>query len=334
MKRLRRIGLVLLFALGIRSGLSAQDPSILLEKGIYAEETLGNLSDAIGIYQQVVLADTASRATSVLALFRLGMCYQKSGRADQAQATFAKLLKQFPEQQGLIAQIPGISNGPVALRPAPWTDREVLQFLIRFKRGNQIGTLTYKFESAVDSGKMAWNVQSIQNGGTQYTSVLIDAATFLPLSSVVDEGATNRNYQAKYGSRQIDLVISGSSSKQKTFQLNRTTYDEQQLIQILRCLPLQEGYQIAIPTFSSNHNNALVDAQIAVVAREIITVPAGTFNCYKTILTRGNQSPSSTYWISADSHSYVVKFSENRLISGTVPVLVDLELNSIGIDEK
>ena len=122
MKRLRRIGLVLLFALGIRSGLSAQDPSILLEKGIYAEETLGNLNDAIGIYQQVVLADTSSRATSALALFRLGMCYQKSGRADQAKTAFSKLLKEYPEQQDLILNIPSISAGSLTLRPAPWTD--------------------------------------------------------------------------------------------------------------------------------------------------------------------------------------------------------------------
>jgi tetratricopeptide (TPR) repeat protein len=331
MKRVRRIELVLLFALGIRSGYSAQDPLILLEKGIYAEETLGNLNDAIGIYQQVVIADTASRATSALALFRLGMCYQKSGRADQAQATFAKLLKQYPEQQDLIAQIPGISTGPVALRPAPWANGESLQLLIKFPSGLQAGTLIYKFDSTVDSGRMAWRVQSIQNV-IQNASVLIDAATFLPIGSLVDERSTGRQYQANYGSRQIDLAITGSSFKQKTFPLNRTTYDEQQLIQILRCLSLQEGYQIAIPTFSSNHNNALVDVQIAVVAKEIITVPAGTFDCYKTILTRGNQSPLSTYWISADSHSYIIKVHENRLMGGTVPILVHMELSSIGVD--
>ena len=53
MKHLRRIGLVLIFVLLSSSAFAAQDPAELMEKAIYAEETLGNLSEAIGIYQQV-----------------------------------------------------------------------------------------------------------------------------------------------------------------------------------------------------------------------------------------------------------------------------------------
>jgi hypothetical protein len=329
MKRPRRIGLVLFFALGIRPGLSAQDPSMLLEKGIYAEETLGNLNDAIGIYQQVVLADTASRATSALALFRLGMCFQKSGSADQAHATFAKLQKQFPEQQGLIAQIPGIPKSPVALRPAPWADGEFLQMSIQLAKGASFGTLTYQFESALDSGKMAWWIRSIQSGGAQYASALIDAAGFFPISSLVTESYAGREYRTKYGSQQIEFAITGNASLQKTFQTIGTTYDDQQLVQILRCLPLAEGFQIAIPIFG--YYTGLTDAQIAVSAKEKITVPAGTFDCYKVSLTRGNQSPSSTYWISADSHSYVVKANETILLGGTTRRLVEMELSVIGI---
>ena len=334
MKHLKRIGLVLLFALGISSVLAAQDPSILLEKAIYTEETLGNLNDAIGIYQQVVLADAASRATSALALFRLGMCFQKSGRADQAQTAFAKLLKQFPEQQGLVAQIPGISRGPVALRPAPWADGEFLQMSIQLASGIRVGTLLYKFASAVDSGKMAWWIQSVQSGGAQYTSALIDAASFIPISSLVTESYVGREYRARYGSQQIEYVISGSASKQTTFQSVGITYDEQQLVQILRCLPLSEGFQIAIPIFAYNSSEALIDTKIAVMAKEKITVPAGTFDCYKVALTRGNQSPSSTYWISADSHSYVVKANETILLSGTTRRLVEMELSVIGVAGK
>jgi hypothetical protein len=67
------------------------------------------------------------------------------------------------------------------------------------------------------------------------------------------------------------------------------------------------------------------------VAKEKIIVPAGMFDCYKIVLTRGNQSPSTTYWISADSHSYIVKAKDNMLLAGTVRRIVELELNSIGI---
>jgi hypothetical protein len=76
------------------------------------------------------------------------------------------------------------------------------------------------------------------------------------------------------------------------------------------------------------------DARIEVVAKERLTVPAGTFDCYKTIVTRGNQSPSSIYWISDDIHAYLVKASENRLWGGTVYRLFNLELASVGIAGK
>jgi hypothetical protein len=330
MKRLKWIGLVLPLVLGISSFLCAQDPSILLEKAIYAEETLGNLNDAIGLYQQVVAAADASRTTSALAQFRLGMCYLKSGSTEQAQAAFAKLLRLYPEQQDLIALIPPPSSGQLELKPAPWVDGEILLLSIKLKSGGQVGDLTYKFESTMESGRMAWKVRSIQSRGIQHTSVLADAASFLPISSLVVD-TTGRQYQARYGSQQIEYVMTmDGASQKKTFQLIRTTYDDQQLIQILRCLPLQEGFQITFPIFSSNSNDAMVDAKIAVVAKERITVPAGTFDCYKIIVTRGNRSPSSTYWISADNHSYIVKVNENRLLGGTVPLPVDLELSSFG----
>jgi hypothetical protein len=329
MKRLGQIGLVLLLVLGIRSFLCAQNPSNLLEKAIYTEETLGNLSDAIVLYQQAAAATEATRPTSALALFRLGMCYQKSGSAEKAQAAFAKLSKLYPEQRDLILKIPAPASNELKLRPAPWANGEVLSLSIKAKSGLQVGNLVYRFESATDSGKMAWKVESIQSGGAQYTSALIDAASFLPISSLIKEGPTDREFQTKYGSKQVNYVIMGSASKKGAFQLSRITYDDQQLIQILRCLPLKEGFQITIPIFSSNSNDALIDAKIAVVAKEKITVPAGTFDCYKTILTRGNQSPSSTYWISTDSHSYIVKVNENRFLNGTIRVPLDMELNSI-----
>jgi tetratricopeptide (TPR) repeat protein len=107
MKLMKWTGLILIFALTGGSALSAQDPSVLLEKGIYEEETLGNLQEAISIYQRVAAAAEANRATAALALYRLGVCYQKSGRTTDAQAAFARLAKLYPEQKELLAKIPG-----------------------------------------------------------------------------------------------------------------------------------------------------------------------------------------------------------------------------------
>jgi hypothetical protein len=335
MKRIKRIGLVLLLLSGFGSALASQDPLVLLEKAIYTEETLGNLSGAIGLYQQLATDVNATRATSALALFRLGMCFQKIGNSEKAQATFSKLLNLYPEQKDVISLIPAPSHSAPGLKPAPWADGEVLQLSARIQGGYQIGTLTYRFDAAAESGRKTWNVQAIQSGGTLNASVLMDEATLIPIRSFAKEEGIGREFRAQYGPQQIEyfMAVNGESGE-TTIPLTRVTYDDLQLIPFLRCLPLQEGFQISIPILNSGSMPLLLDARIEVVAKETIAVPAGIFDCYKTIVTRGNQSPSSTYWISDDIHSYLVKARENRLWGGTVYRLFDLELSSIGIAGK
>jgi hypothetical protein len=325
MKHLKWIGLVLLFALGISSALFAQDPSVLLEKAIYTEETLGNLEDAIGIYQQVTAATDADREISSLALFRLGMCYQKSGRTNEAQAAFAKLSRLYPERRDLISKIPDTSSSQLALRPAPWVDGELLKLAIKVRSGQQAGTQFYRVESTQESGKMLWKLLSVQGALSlsQFTTVLMDAPTFAPISSKTFNYA-GEEYQALYGPQQVAYITtrSGSSNKRQ-LSLDQPTFDNEQLAYLLRCLPLREKFQITIP-ISNSSSASVLDGKIAVMAREEVTVPAGTFDCYKTNVTQGTQE--QTYWISADANSYIVK--EAR--SGTLI----LELSSVEIAEK
>jgi hypothetical protein len=336
MKRLKWIGPLLLFAVGFGSVLAAQDPSILLEKAIFAEETLGDLNAAIGLYQQIIADAEAARATSALALLRLGLCYQKSGSTEQAQGAFARLLKQYPEQQDLLAIIPLLPSNRLDLKPVPWAEGEELRLAIRFKGGLGAGGLVYRFQSAVEQGKTVWKVESSQNTGAYYDSAITDAASFVPIRSFVKEGKyTGREYRAEYGPQQVEwtMKMNGAITK-RTFPITKTTYDGQQLVQILRCLPLREGFQLTIPVFLSTSHETLVDATIAVVGRETVTVPAGSFDCFKTVLTRGNEPVPSIYWISDDAHAYIVKISESRLLGGTVRYPIDIDLISIGAEKQ
>ena len=335
MKQPKRIVPVLLLILGIGTALAAQDPLILLEKAIYTEEALGNLNEAIGLYQQIVADVEATRATSALALYRLGMCQLKNGDPQQAQAAFAKLLKQYADQHELIALIPLLPSNPLDLRPAPWLEGEELRLVIKFKGGLRAGDLFYRFKSGSEDGRAAWKLESSQNTGAYYAAALADATTFAPISSIIQEGSTGREYYAGYNPQQIDWHMKlNSAITKKRFPITETTYDSQQLLQILRCLPLREGFQLTIPIFQSNSNEGLVDAKIAVVARETVTVPAGTYDCYKTVLTRGNETIPSVYWISADAHAYIVKISESRLLGGTVRYPLDIELIAIHTEKQ
>jgi len=82
----------------------AESATDLLEKGIYTEQTGGDLDAAIKIYGQIVAKSEANRAAVAQAYFRLGECYLKKSKPTEARAAFEKLIAQFPDQSDLVAQ--------------------------------------------------------------------------------------------------------------------------------------------------------------------------------------------------------------------------------------
>src|SRR5437764_747232 len=62
--------------------------SELLEKGVYSEETKGDLEAALQLYQQVIEQGKATQAVAAQAQYRLGVCYYKKKDYGKANAAF------------------------------------------------------------------------------------------------------------------------------------------------------------------------------------------------------------------------------------------------------
>ena len=90
--------------LGVSSWAWAESASVLLEKGIFNEETKGDLDAAIKIYQQIVDDAKANRKYIAEAHYRLGMCHLKKGQEAQAAECFQKVASLFPDQKRLAAE--------------------------------------------------------------------------------------------------------------------------------------------------------------------------------------------------------------------------------------
>src|SRR5947208_12233716 len=90
------VSLMSLFSLA-RSGFAAS-LSELLEKGIYSEETKGDVDAAMKLYEQIVAEGKGGQAVAAQAEYRLGVCYYKKKNYAKATATFEKLIKDYPEQ--------------------------------------------------------------------------------------------------------------------------------------------------------------------------------------------------------------------------------------------
>src|SRR5215510_8591483 len=75
----------------------------ILEKGIYTEETKGELKAATEIYRQIVDDPAAQRSLMAQAQLRLGLCQLKLGNKPQAISALDRLTQEFPDKDKLLA---------------------------------------------------------------------------------------------------------------------------------------------------------------------------------------------------------------------------------------
>lgn len=94
-------------------GASTNDLASTFKQGLVEEEANRNLEAAIQAYQQVVVHFDKDRKTAATAIYRLGECYRKLGRTNEAVAQFERVVREFGDDELLVS----ISrNNLVALR--------------------------------------------------------------------------------------------------------------------------------------------------------------------------------------------------------------------------
>ncbi len=119
--------ILLAVAVGLGPAASAESVSVLLEKGIHTEETVGDLDAAIGIYEQIIADAQANRRYVARAQFRLGVCRLKKGDKAKAIESFQRVVSDFPADKSLVARARqelhklGVrgAGAPVVIRTTP-----------------------------------------------------------------------------------------------------------------------------------------------------------------------------------------------------------------------
>ena len=101
MKRILSMGLVTSLVIGWIGFSIAQPVSEQLEKAVYLEETVGDLDVAVEMYKKIVAEGSSNREYIARALHRLGCCYLKQGKKEQAKQSLEQLVQQYPEQEKL-----------------------------------------------------------------------------------------------------------------------------------------------------------------------------------------------------------------------------------------
>jgi uncharacterized protein DUF3108/tetratricopeptide repeat protein len=296
----------------------AQSASDLLEKGIYTEETVGDLDAAIEIYRKIVDQAKANRTFSAKALYRLGSCLLKQDKKAQAEEAFNTLIEQYPDQKRLVAkarkQVSG--GGPESdMGPVPWKDGEVIQMAMRLQGGLEIGAFTLSANAAEVDGKKVWRLETRRyvtiSPSRGISHVDADWETFRPLRSEFKHtllGDVTAVYEAdkvKTTTRKDGKVV-----KESEVELAGFVCDNEQAMHLMRRLPLAEGYKTTLPVYAS-FGGGKVGIEIEVVAKETVATPAGEFECYKIHMSPVEQD----FWYSTDANRYLVKFEATGVVS-------------------
>ncbi len=302
-----------ILAIGFAS--AGESPSDMLEKGIYTEETVGDLDAAIKIYDKIIGEAKANRKFVAQAQFRRGQCLLKQGKKKEAQKAFEELVNQFkdfPDQKELVAKarklLPDDGSG-LELVPVPWVDGEHLELRIKLGGGVDIGNFVLSARSAKVNGREVWDLRLNRNIGVNapnlgLSHVMADRETFQPVSSVFRHSLLG-NVAAEYAPNQVTVRTKGVDGKESTrkLDLDGVHYDNEQGWHVFRRLPLTDDYKGEMPicvTFGAGP----IKLGVEVTGKETLEVPAGTFECYKLLIKPLQQ----TFWISTGPERYTVKF--------------------------
>jgi TolA-binding protein len=112
MKTHRVVGLLLasLFTIPVH----AQTAAELLQKGIYTQETAGDLDGAIAIYRQIVNSGSSPRDLGAQAQYRLAQSLLQKGDLPQGAQEFANLARNYADYGKLVSSLAMQAQGAVS----------------------------------------------------------------------------------------------------------------------------------------------------------------------------------------------------------------------------
>jgi hypothetical protein len=283
----------------------ADSPSETLEKAIYSEETKGDLDGAMALYQQVIEQAKTSQALAAQAQYRLGVCQYKKRSYSAATASFEAVIKDYPDQKELVALARDYLARNNDLLPAPWADGEEERFDIKLAGGLKIGFGTWTADAGEMNGQKIWRTGFLMIG--QSSHVEVDASTMKPLHSRWKHSLLG-DADAVYSPDHAEVKLAGKDDVSK-IPLDGPVYDNEEGYHLFRRLPLAQGYKSTVSVFSSLGGGSIVPLPLEVTGTETVTVPAGTFPCYRLDLHIGQ-----VFWIATNPPRDIVKIEAGGVI--------------------
>jgi len=292
--------------LWLAAGAAAQPASDLLQSAIFAQETAGDLDGAIRIYRQILASNSDMRLYAPQAQYRLGICLLRKGDITGAAEALQAVIRNYPGERELVDRARESLPRAGELLPAPWPATEVAEYRWTIPHVDDGWSLTRIAPgAAANSLRIQMNFYSPR---LYSTLVDVDRANMRPMRAAYrppSEPLLNGRWQ---GVR----VLPGSAGL--------AAYQYGELLYLLRRMLLYSGWKATIPV--AGPNGSLVELNASVTAQETVTVPAGTFKCFKVRLaTDPKVTPPKYSAVGADWQVFGPGQSLWYAVDGTRPLV-------------
>jgi dipeptidyl aminopeptidase/acylaminoacyl peptidase len=161
--------------------------------------------------------------------------------------------------------------------------------------------------------------------GEAVDTVVLDKGTLLVRSRKVQQGPVAISITFEGGKAKGSMSMAGGAPREITADLGGELFaDGPGAHDSLARLPLADGYTTTWRNFDVQRAKASLK-QLKVAGVEEVTVPAGTFKCWKVEISSAEGEPgSSTLWVATDSRQ-VVKTSATLPQMGGATIVTELQ---------
>ncbi len=192
--------------------------------------------------------------------------------------------------------------------PAPWADGERQAYRLVNEDGDELGEAVLSV--AID-GELTTLVQEFLSGeAADTTTVKVDSVTLKPVTSerdIREPDGDEERIEVEY--TENDVLIRQGDDKQSGLSVPEHSYDNDTSLFLWRTLPFADGYEGSYNTIITNHRTKQ-KVNLRVAGLESVTVPAGTFEAWRLVITTSNARQIA--WFTNTPERQLVRYDNDR----------------------
>ncbi len=201
----------------------------------------------------------------------------------------------------------------------PWEAPEDLRYRLVDDKGAEVATGVHTIEADGDNYVLGTRYES-PNGNTDTTTVVVNAETLKPVSSLRlienDNPDDEDRIEVQYAADSA-TITTGDGDKQSGLSIDEHSYDNDTSLFLWRTIAFAENYESSYITVITNRRT---DQQVIlrVPSKETISVPAGEFTAWRLEIITSNARQVA--WYADTPERPLVRYDNDR---GTIWELLE-----------